>query len=555
MISAVFEKIPDLFRVRMLEYVTEFSKKPGYVSSLLLGQVGQSDPSFVSLLLVLDVPGWFNGKQRLTSGTFEIMMKSLDEITRMISIGGDATFMRKIVNAQVIGEEDPRIMAIRDVARVILETGPAPCPKSRRILIRAKYSNIHDELAARIDNEVECAYLQAWALHQIVGDLHRLSRYHLPVPAELLEDLKARNSVGENMIRSVIDARSTEERGRALRELIDFTLKPWGGLAPEEWSAREGAMTIRVWNDRMSAFEEQPMYDAEDYQLPPDAFKIGINEWVAQGQDFEELSSEAFVRNQPIFWWDIPGNTPLPYVNDVVEKVVREYAERKHVLGILVFGSHGYGVRPPRPDSDVDLFVVTTRRGEIQENRVIDGVKLGFQFINFTDLYQGTLQQRETGFWRGLKESKILFGRHPSIPLMQALAAATFQAGMLPLSQRELVLRMDRLETMLEAGDSLLKDVDSPRLLLNDNALFCTAVQDWFRMHRMLDTKRTYVMSEIQQKDPELYCLVAAYLTDWAPSSKHSKLHEIILYIIKPFGGPLPAEWGIPAPPPAATSS
>lgn len=42
------------------------------------------------------------------------------------------------------------------------------------------------------------------------------------------------------------------------------------------------------------------------------------------------------------------------------------------------------------------------------------------------------------------RESKILFSRHPSVPLMQALASATFEAGMKPLSQRNRVSFLER---------------------------------------------------------------------------------------------------------------
>lgn len=548
------DECPEKFRGPVQAMLAEFSKNPAYVGTLLHGGGPLTNRRQMSVLAIVDAPVWFTGKQRSGGDVLDISLRSLQEVTTALLTTNDAALIRGLAYSTPLGEATLRIGMLQEIARSVWNSGPSPTPELRRMLIREKYCNMIGELDTRTETAAEFAYLAAWLTHRAVGDLYRAYGWHSVPADECLADLRGRSPDAATFLEHALSARSADAALPALHELVDFTLQPWGGLAPKEWSVRDRTMAIHSWNESAGQFEEHPPYNPADYQLPPDAFKIGINDWVADGQEFEELSSEAFKRGVEFFYWDDPANPPLMYVNDVVEKVVREYATRKHILGIVVFGSHGNGSRPPRLDSDVDLFVITDRTGIIHEKRIVDGVAIGFQFVNFTDLYEGTLSQRQTGFWRGMKESKILFSRHPSVPLMQALASATFEAGMKLLSQRDLVLRMDRLETLLADGDWLLKKSDIPSLLLSDNALFCTAIQDWFRMNALLDTKRTYVMQEIAARDPELHRLMIDYLSNHDPATKHYSLRSIVLHIEKPFGGPLPAEWAIPVPGAAGAS-
>lgn len=494
-------------------------------------------------------PQWLTGVTKHDGQTIELFARRIDKIFDAIVASRDFFDMRNVAAGRLIDwpEELPIFPKLKRIAEVNWPKGPLRPGASSHLFMRLKYQNMKDESKTRAYDDVTRAFLHAWTLDHCISDFYRFYGLYLSKWSYLMGYLKVRDAKMHSLLESYLLSCDLDSRDGLLRTIVEHHLAPFGGYPPKEFVVRTGVEYVRERDDETGEWRDWTLPALEEIQPMRDAYKIGINPETAAGQEFEFLGAEYSRDCTSVSWWDDPRNEPLPYVDDAVRKLVKHYAAKDHVMGVIVFGSHGLGWA--KPDSDVDLYIVTERSGKILEKRFVDGVEFGIEFVNFTDVYRGILTRRNTSYWRNFKESKILFSRHPSVPFMVEMASMLFTAGMPPLPPDYIILYRKRLYHILEDGDELLEKGDIPGLLYNDNLLFCDTIKKWFRLHNWLDTKRTYVMREIKEKDEYLYDLCAEYLLERDAAKKHETLRNIIVYVLEPYGGQLPEEWAIPVVP------
>lgn len=542
-----WDRVPEPYRAPATGFVEKLKRRGDYLGSLIFGSVVEKQPregSDIDFVGFLTGPAWMLGQTRHAGRLFECWLHRLDKICLAILAYRHYFTLRNVAAGVLVDWQTDLLPKLKRVAEVNWPAGPLRPPASSHFYMRAKYQNLRDERRTRAKDEATSAFLQAWTLDNVITDFYRFYGLYVPKWNYLMKYLQVRDGIMHKLVVDYFDSRSLDEREPRLRRVVEHHLAPVGGYLPREWVVASGMETVKEKDERSGEWREWKIPDMDRIQPLKDAYGIGLNQWVRDGQSFPDLPPEYNRECRPIFWWDNPANPPLPFVDEAVKKLVKHYARKPHIMGILVFGSHGLDWA--KPDSDVDLYLVTERRGKILEKRIVDGVEFGLEFVNFTDVYRGILTRRNTSYWRNFKESKILFTRHPSVPLMRELATILFNVGLPPLPPETVILFRKRLFHLLQDGDGLLAQGDLPGLLYNDNFTFCEAIRKWFRLHNWLDTKRTYIMRELKEKDEFLYRIVTAYLLSWDPAEKHEHLTKLIRYVLEPFGGPLPEEWAIP---------
>jgi predicted nucleotidyltransferase len=229
---------------------------------------------------------------------------------------------------------------------------------------------------------------------------------------------------------------------------------------------------------------------------------------------------------------------------EIINQVVEEYKKKPHVIAILLYGSHALGIA--KPDSDIDIYVVTNRRvAQRSKKTTIKGVEVGIMVHHFAWLVPQIVYRYKPVLVRNYKESKILHCTDAGVKFIKKLAEIVFKEGARPANETSIIFMRKRITHL--AGDSVKLAAKDPLTALHVmNVAFHTIITTYYRLHLWVRTKRTYVLKEIKKGDNFFYQLITEYLKEYDPPKKAIILDKMAQYTLEPVGGFLPDEWEVP---------
>lgn len=230
--------------------------------------------------------------------------------------------------------------------------------------------------------------------------------------------------------------------------------------------------------------------------------------------------------------------------DQIIEMVIGDLQNElgPELLGILLVGSLAYGI--PRPQSDIDLFVVIRPPWRQRRTLFIDGVEVEIflnpaqqvraEFRN-TDspatiamFAQGRILFDPTGLVKHLVQEAQGIWQHPR-PAVPYGTYAYFS------------LRYTCVDLLKDAQDLLEVDKDAAGWVL------FTALQStlnaYYRIQRRWSVKPKYLLNNLEQRAPALAQLVRYILDGSAPlETRITVLESLIDQVLEPIGGRL-QEW------------
>jgi len=228
---------------------------------------------------------------------------------------------------------------------------------------------------------------------------------------------------------------------------------------------------------------------------------------------------------------------------ELITELVKEYSKKDEVLGVILFGSHALGIA--RSDSDVDLYIITDKDERIIQEKIIKGVKVGFNILSLKKAANKIIYRSDPSLVRNFKEGKILYSREPSLPLLKNIAETLFSVGANPENEVSKIFKRQRLFHLLKDLKSLVNE-DQITALYTMNFTFNLAIEVYYRFNCWTRTKRTYVIKELAEGDNFLHQMCKDYLHQYNIVKKFKILEKMIKYILEPHGGFLPEEWEVP---------
>lgn len=232
------------------------------------------------------------------------------------------------------------------------------------------------------------------------------------------------------------------------------------------------------------------------------------------------------------------------YHEDLINKLVKEHSHKDNVIGIVLYGSHALGTA--RPDSDVDLYIITNNQEKWMQRRVIDGVAVGLNMMSQETAARKIIYRLDPSLYRSFKEGKILYSSDPSIEHLKKVAEEMFKLGGHPTTELSRMFKRKRFANLLEDLERLVKEDDPVIALYTMNFTFNQALESYYKFTRWTRTKRTYVMKELKEGDKFLYKLCNEYLQENNLKWKYKCLKKIVKYILEPHGGLPPEKWQAP---------
>lgn len=538
----VLGEVPDLSteqREALAALLSSLGQHPEFLGAILFGSTVEKGRGVaagdIDVLGIMGGSSWFTGCRRVLGQKFDIGLRRLDHLLDTVLARRDKFPTRDIAAGQLVSLRNPLVAEIKSVAEHNWRMGPRRPKPTSYLLLRAMYENLVSEMRAAARDPIVQAYLHALCIHNIADDYYTYYGLYVPKWSYYLDYLGERSPRMAGLMRQALEADDATRRQGYLEEMVSLLLEPLGGFPPREWVIVENIDRLRLRDPATGDWADWSPPPLEVIQPLSHAHRIGLREDI--GSDLRPDRQEEYR------YWDDPsfadGSLPEPALRSIVE----QYSRRPHVRGIVLFGSHSLGCA--RPDSDVDIYIITERRGRVLERRFVNDMEFGLEFVDVHDFYHSILNRSNTSYWRNMKEGTILFHRDPSVPFMKRIAGFLFQAGMPPLQEHEVTLERTRLQKMLEDGDRLVAKGSAAALSFTDNYLLIETIKRWFRLHNLLDTKRTYAVKELHEKDAELHSLVCRFLALGAgPMERHSAIRDVVEHVLRPFGGFLPDEWG-----------
>lgn len=234
-------------------------------------------------------------------------------------------------------------------------------------------------------------------------------------------------------------------------------------------------------------------------------------------------------------------------VLSVILQFIMPFEQDVETIGILLVGSHVYGVVDP--NSDVDIYIIQ-KEGKTRErgNRWIDGFEIEY-FINPLNQvydYLQTEQHFRPITAEMLSKAIILKGRDNS-QIMKLLAKARkiVQTPLPQLSETELELikyQLDDVEKdLLDTKDR--KDFFAYNLIADQ--LVNLSIDTFLRCHNQRRLKTKMLMNQIRKLDAQVAVLLEKIVDS---NYEVTSLRNLIDYVENLIGGKRTKDWTLKGP-------
>jgi predicted nucleotidyltransferase len=221
----------------------------------------------------------------------------------------------------------------------------------------------------------------------------------------------------------------------------------------------------------------------------------------------------------------------------ILSEVVETLKSDENILSVSLIGSATTKMESLEKVSDIDLFVVKeTSNGFEREVRVVGGKEFDISYIDVDDLNK--LIIKDNHFWINiLSRAKHLFKRNTLIEGYFQLANKIYVNGPTALTENEVKYLRFKLTKKLE---DLEYRLDKPVAFQYLCGVYLPEMLTaYFRMQNTWVPRDKKLMDLLFDVDTILYELVkASYKAETAKEHLHL-IDDIVIYILKPYGGKL----------------
>lgn len=224
-------------------------------------------------------------------------------------------------------------------------------------------------------------------------------------------------------------------------------------------------------------------------------------------------------------------------VKENLDLLLEELKSDECVLSISLIGSAAQKMTALDQVNDIDLFVVKTGcEGFEREVRVIDGMDFDISYVDVDDMNK--IITKNNHFWINvLARAKHVFKRNSLIEGYFLLANKLFVDGPIPLKEQEVQhIRFKLTGKVEDLKKRMSKPTDFQYLL---GVYLQDALTSYFRLQNTWVPRDKKIMDLIFDTDLILYELVKASYKATSTQEHLELFDDIVLYILKPYGGKL----------------
>jgi hypothetical protein len=212
------------------------------------------------------------------------------------------------------------------------------------------------------------------------------------------------------------------------------------------------------------------------------------------------------------------------------------------LLGVLLVGSHAYGI--PRPQSDIDLFAIIRPSWRQRRTLFMEGVEVEI-FLNPIQQVRAELHDTDRSATIGMfAQGRILFDPTGLVKQLVQEAQDIWQQPRPPVtpgSSLHFSLRYSCVDLLKDAQDLLTVDENAAEWVMF--ATLQSALNAYYHIQRRWSVKPKYQLSDLEQHAPDLAQLVRCILSRQSSIEERCLiLSRFIDQVLEPIGGRL-QEW------------
>ncbi|PIW74825.1 MAG: hypothetical protein CO003_00595 [Candidatus Portnoybacteria bacterium CG_4_8_14_3_um_filter_44_15] len=232
------------------------------------------------------------------------------------------------------------------------------------------------------------------------------------------------------------------------------------------------------------------------------------------------------------------------FIQKICNEVVKKYKQDKNVLGIMLFGSAARNKFDKY--SDIDIYILLSRKGKFSRNNFIkNGVRVDI-ILNTTKEANSYLKEDKNNLRRitshMLAYGKILFQKGKNLEKIQAIAKnnlklrTKYKKSELLMHQYSIDDFWGEVQRDIKNKDYLAFGLDSQLLINNILELFLKLNGEFLRQ----PNRMTKILKRLDKKFVDR---LKNFYKENDIQKKKMILTELVKYIYRKSGGPLPKKW------------
>jgi hypothetical protein len=218
------------------------------------------------------------------------------------------------------------------------------------------------------------------------------------------------------------------------------------------------------------------------------------------------------------------ANLP-PRFARATDAALQKILEQPEVIGVLLAGSVAQGIADQH--SDLDFYVVTNGKQRWRGCWVLEQTPIEY-FFNPAEFLHTTIQNDAAALQ--ILATGVVVLAHPELEKLQAIARAALSAPR-PTNSDELEFdRFNTIECVLETRSAF--GTTAYGYILSQAVVYI--IKAIYRKNAWWEVRAKSVLSDLQQRAPQLAALATLALGDSSPEAKQAALESLAIAVVDP---------------------
>ncbi len=219
--------------------IEELKANDNVISISLIGTAGTvtkdkyDTMNDIDLFVVMQNYGIHEREVRQHEGmSYDITYFDILDLNKLI-IKDNHAWIRILSKAKHVYKKDNTVDAYFALANQIFISGPDAVQTPEISAYRYQITSGFDDVFKRRDKEVECLFLSAVYLNELLQYYFKLQNTWVPRPKKILNVLFENDMVLYELVKATLKADSLDEKLTLLEDLVLYILRPYGGKIEE----------------------------------------------------------------------------------------------------------------------------------------------------------------------------------------------------------------------------------------------------------------------------------------------------------------------------------